>query len=161
MRLAMLIACLVSLALTAGCGNKYLVKGLRLPPGSTEVEFLKAEGTGGTASVTSHFNYTGGWDGLAAYIDRCMAAEGYAEAMDEISAGGIPGMSGMLDIPGMEEIAKASRMYAKEDGEYFVTLTNNRAIMEAFTGGMGSMDMPGSHDEKYGDYTLLVERVSD
>ena len=161
MRVTMLIACLALLALIAGCGNKYMVKGLRLPPGSTEVEFLKAEGTGGTASVTSHFNYTGGWDSLAAYIDRCMTAEGYTEAMDELAGGGMSGMSGMPDIPGMEEIAKASRMYAKEDGEYFVTLTNNRAIIEAFTGGMGSMDMPGSHDEKMGDYTLLVERVGD
>lgn len=147
------ITILAALAL-AGCGNKYLVSGLSLPPGSSEVSFM--QGTHSPSgvplpnmgevkrSVTSMFNNGAGWDSVAAHIDSCMKRAGYSESMSNLGAMGgqsIPSLGGAA-------VSDMMRMYTKTGGKYAVMLTNNQSMM----GAAGQAAGAGSS----GDFTLVV-----
>jgi hypothetical protein len=149
----LLITILAALVL-AGCGNKYLVPGLSLPPGSSEVDFQPGAHSPNAVplpamgeikrSVTSSFNNGAGWESVAAHIDRCLSRAGYGETMSNLA-----GMAGQ-EIPGMggAAIGDMMRMYTKAGGKYAVMLTNNQSMMGAAGAGAAAAGA--------GDFTLVV-----
>jgi len=154
MRLSILAGLLIAAlaaVLLSGCANsKYIIKGLRLPPGAVEVDFSETK-SGKYSSITSTFNYDGGWDAVVAHFDRVLSKAGYhAESNPMGDVGSIPGM-GNVDFGSM------MRMYSKEGSDYGVQLTNTAGMMAAI--GSAARDMDPSDLGGAGDFTLMVMHV--
>jgi hypothetical protein len=146
--LLLVVGCL--LLLCGGCAkSKYIIKGLRLPPGAEEVDFSETKGDK-FSSVTSTFNYSGGWDAVVTHFDRVLAAAGYKEGTKDIGLGESASIPGMGDF----DLSDTVRMYAKEGSDYVVQLTNSAEMMRQIGGAARDMDM--SDLTGGGDFTLTV-----
>lgn len=149
----LLTALLAALLMSSGCAkSKYIIKGLRLPPGAVEVDFSETKSNNLTM-VASSFNYDGGWDSVVAHFDRILRSAGYRETLSEMDMGSVPGMEGF-------DTSQWSRMYGKEGSDYVVQVSSNRAMMEAIgaMGGGRGVDMPDLFDESMGEFILSVMR---
>ncbi len=153
---AMTIMLILTISLTSCGGPKYLVKGLTLPPGSTEVSFDKDTNalknmpfpipvSGKVVhNVTVHFDCNNGWDSVAAHIDSRMQDAGYQDAFSSI--GEFTGMEGAAG--GLSDMNKMMRNYTKFGGKFMVMLMNNNWMSDST--GMPGLKLGG------GDYTLTV-----
>ena len=142
--------------LTSCSGPKYLVQGLTLPPGSTEVSYDKDTNALKNSpfamlspgkvvhNVTVMFDCSSGWDSVAAHIDQRMQNAGYQDAMSALGS-----MIGMEEVAsGLSETNKMMRNYTKMGGKYMVMLMNNNWMADST--GMPGMKLAGA------DYTLTV-----
>jgi hypothetical protein len=150
-REGLLLAALAVVLLGSGCAkSRYVIKGLRLPPGAEEVDFSETK-SGKYTSITSTFNYSGDWDAVVAHFDRVLGQAGYhAESNPMGDAASVPGL-GDLDFGSM------MRMYSKEGSDYGVQLTNTSGMMAAMGGAARDAAKGGFGGT--GDYTLTVMHV--
>jgi len=129
----------------AGCANsKYLLDGLKLPPGAVEVEFQEYD-LEGFNGVSSTFNYDGGWDGVVAHFDRILKRAGYAESTPGGSVLGMP-----ADTTGLPS-KDAMRYYIKPGSDYSVQLTNHPVLIKE-----SSADLPELGFDAQGEFGLVV-----
>jgi len=152
MQRAFVVLLLAALPCLTGCGNKYLVKGLTLPPGAEEVSFTKdGEGIGSLTSpmhgepkrsVTSEFNYSGGWDSVVAHIDGCLKRAGYIELYEMMSepVGGGPADPNFAELN--EVMRNYMRSYLKPGGRHTVHLANLKAPPTMDLSALDKLDVP-------------------
>jgi hypothetical protein len=157
-----LAALALAILLAGGCGNRLLIKGLKLPEGSQEVTFVKdakanlppqTKQFGGEVeqAVKVSFNHSGGWDAVTGSIDMQMTAAGYPEQLQAMAAefGG-----GMLAKVAGATVGAKVRLYGKPRGKYAAVLLNNKAevpLLDKLSPGTA----PAAGD---GDFTLFVAR---
>lgn len=154
------VICVVAIALatiSASCSQqRYLVKGLSLPPGSTEVSYDKDTNAlknmpfsipnAGKVihNVTVNFDCKSGWDSVAAHIDSRMQNAGYQDTFSAF--GDLTGMEGVSE--GVLDMNKMGRSYTKMGGRFMVILMNNNWMADST--GLTGMKLGGA------DYTLTV-----
>jgi hypothetical protein len=139
--IAVLVSCSV---LLSGCSRPdLLVPGLTLPPGAKEVSYNKQDGPyGDSTTVTVMFNCPSSWDRVVDHITGCMQRAGISETTD-------PNKKGLGD----QDINDIQHSYGSPGDGFYVTLSNNSALMSA--------DDPNSmfHGEDFkevGAYQLIV-----
>lgn len=140
--------------LLAGCGKpRYMINGLRLPPGAVEVECRKLD-LPGTQGISCTFNLDSDWDEVVAHFDRILKRVGYVET----GPGGISGLTAAEQRPLSKE---AVRYYAKPGSDCMVQVIN---YVELFKGlkalDDSSAKMPDQDVSKQGEFGLLVMKTN-
>lgn len=157
----------ITMLLLSGCAKpQYWIKGLTLPPGSTELNKTESTTTGNmprvpfmgkiTKMLMVSFKNPGGWEAVTKHIDACMAQAGYTESMNSM----MQGMPAMPGEPG-ENPLDQMRMYEKSGSHYVVMLSNMGGMMDmAQTQAPGGYDMKKSMDAMgMGEFMLYVAQT--
>jgi hypothetical protein len=168
MRKIVLLA-LTALSLVAsGCAQpQYWVKGLTLPPGSTEksrtvsntkVADGKAKlGAPQDGSLLVYFDSTSSWDAVAAHIGEELRQQGFTEmsnSLKDMGGSAAEKLGGGMAKDMATGFLDYSRNYSKEG--YAVTLTNMKSIVES---KILSKFRKGG-DKAPGQYMLMVTKSS-
>ena len=162
------VAAVALAMLVAGCAAQpqYLVKGLTLPPGSTEKSRKESKvttsdrklkfGEQPDGTLLVYFDSTSSWDEVTAHFDKSLQQAGFTPMSNPLAsmggslAGKLPGGGTLKDMA--KGFMDYTRTYTKEG--YSVTLTNTKSVMESKV----LSKFRKNTDPAPGDYMLLVTK---
>jgi hypothetical protein len=168
--LAMLLAVLAFCTCISSCAKpKYLIAGLTLPPGSSEVNTT----TGNTSSSSGQplsfptnipgmpnmqnseyimvtFNNSGGWSSVSSHFDSTLGKMGYSDSLKALM--------GANSVPGMPDFS-SMRSYQKSGSKYMVMVMDMAGMMSAASAAAGTSMPPVGGVPGLGDYSLYVMKT--
>jgi hypothetical protein len=177
MRNAIWLLVLVSVLGASSCAHpQYWVKGLTLPPGSTEKSRTETKTEDSNAkpkpweqpdgTLMVYFDSSSTWDEVAAHISDDLKQQGFAEKpnpMAEIASklpkGGLLGKGGLggeLVKNAADSFLNTSHTYTKDGSDYTVTLTNMKSFTESKIYSQIKKFRKNPDAGPKGDYLLLV-----